>query len=86
MIQRRCVFECYRGNHPHGGLVLDSFHYVKGGSRLADLQEIPIEEVLNRYYHALDAVEIVRHGKESLERTLGKRTTRAAAKVGDQGK
>ncbi len=116
-------------NHPYGGLVLDSFHYVKGGSRLADLQEIPIEkvflvhladaldvdtdvatlcrnyrvppgdgvlvfddlldylkaakydgyyslEVLNRDYHALDAVEIVRHGKESMERALSGRAAR----------
>lgn len=115
-------------NHPRGGLVLDSFHYVKGGSRLADLQEIPIEkvflvhladaldvdtdvatlcrnyrvppgdgvlvfdelleylraakydgyyslEVLNRDYHALDPVEIAKHGKKSMERALGQRTT-----------
>jgi 4-hydroxyphenylpyruvate dioxygenase len=110
-------------NHPCGGLVLDSFHYVKGGSRPADLQEIPIEkvflvhladaldvdtdvatlcrnyrvppgdgvlvlddfleylraakydgyyslEVLNKDYFQMNALQIARHGKESVERIL----------------
>lgn len=118
----RCV------NHPSGGLALDSFHYVKGGSRLEDVKEIPIEkvflvhladaldvdtdlitlcrnyrvppgdgvlvfddllehlwaaqydgyyslEVLNKDYHALDALGVARHGKASLERILSERST-----------
>ena len=33
-------------DHPNGGLVLDSFHYFKGGSRFTDLKEVPIERIL----------------------------------------
>ena len=32
---------------PNGGIVLDSFHYLKGGSRLEDLKEVPIEKIFD---------------------------------------
>jgi sugar phosphate isomerase/epimerase len=32
---------------PNGGIVLDFFHYFRGGSLLADLEEVPIEKIFD---------------------------------------
>ncbi|HQI76817.1 MAG TPA: sugar phosphate isomerase/epimerase [Candidatus Latescibacteria bacterium] len=43
-------------DHPASGLVLDSFHYFKGGSCLADLKDVPIERIL--LVHLADALNV----------------------------
>lgn len=45
-----------RVNHPHGGLVLDCFHYFEGGSTLADLEKVPIEKVV--MFHLTDVERV----------------------------
>jgi sugar phosphate isomerase/epimerase len=32
---------------PNGGIVLDFFHFLKGGSHLTDLEEVPIEKIFD---------------------------------------
>ena len=44
-------------NQPHGGLVLDCFHYFEGGSTLADLEKVPIEKVV--MFHITDVERVV---------------------------
>ncbi len=34
-----------KANCPNGGLLVDTFHFVKGGSNLADLEQVPMEKV-----------------------------------------
>jgi sugar phosphate isomerase/epimerase len=45
-----------RVNHPHSGLVLDCFHYFEGGSTLADLEKVPIEQVV--MFHIMDVERV----------------------------
>lgn len=44
-------------NEPHGGLVLDCFHYFEGGSTLADLEKVPVEKVV--MFHITDLERVV---------------------------
>lgn len=44
-------------NHPHGGLVLDCFHYFEGGSTLADLQKVPVERIVMFHLTDVERVE-----------------------------
>lgn len=46
-----------RVGHPHGGLVLDCFHYFEGGSTVADLQKVPAEKVVMFHLTDVERVE-----------------------------
>jgi len=45
-----------RAEVPNGGILLDVFHFYRGGSTLIDLQHIPVEKIL--LAHLSDAPEM----------------------------
>jgi sugar phosphate isomerase/epimerase len=51
---------------PNGGLLLDTFHFYKGGSELADLEQVPADRML--MVHISDCPEIPREDLEDRHR------------------
>ena len=51
-----------RANCSHGGLLVDTFHYFKGGSKIDDLREVPTEKIF--LVHFNDAPDLRIDSKE----------------------
>jgi sugar phosphate isomerase/epimerase len=51
-----------QANCSNGGLLLDTFHYFKGGSQIDDLREVPTEKIF--LVHLDDAPDLPIHSKE----------------------
>lgn len=45
-----------RVNCPHGGLLIDTFHFFRGGSKMEDLREVPTEKIF--FVHLDDALDL----------------------------
>ena len=59
----RMTWEVLRqANCSNGGLLLDTFHYFKGGSQIDDLREVPTEKIF--LVHLDDAPDLPIHSKE----------------------
>jgi len=51
-----------KANCSNGGILVDSFHFFKGGSKIDDLREIPTEKIF--LVHLDDAPDLPIHAKE----------------------
>jgi len=55
-------------NRPNGGILLDTFHFYRGASRMEDLKNIPKDKIL--IVHVNDAKEKNREGLTDLDRIM----------------
>lgn len=51
-----------RANYSNGGLLLDTFHFFKGGSKIGDLREVPTDKIF--FVHIDDAPDLPTNSKE----------------------